>query len=506
VAFLLAIGAFLGGRWLLSGIALAVAGAFHVNYLVLGIGAFGFAQLLLGARGLVRRGALQLALPLGVLALNLPVLLDVASAPGAAESARIFMFIRAPHHYLPRGYLHELVPFVAWQVAGLALWPLAGLTEPARRTVRALWAALALPVLAATVINVVTFVPRISQLFPWRLAPYAVLLAQLVACTACVRWLRHPASGAPVRRPRAPLLRGIVAAAAVGVVIAYRVTHQGYRLGGNLVSTLALAGVLVVVVVAVVLAPRLPAVAVRWGLAAAVVVGMAAPVRSGWRSVYQTSTLVRGEGILREAGLYRWARTTPAGTRFLIPPNLGEFRLRTLRAVVVDWKSTPVRPDELIEWHRRIEAVAGRRVESLGDAVRGYAAMDPARLEGLERRYGADYVVLRTRDTAAVTRLVHRYPVALADSAYTVLELRATSSRERRGGAVPGPETFMEHAAARETRVDVTHVTLPCPLRAESFATFYGLRPDEIRPAAVRLPPGPADVQARALAALARFQ
>ncbi|HEU4630926.1 MAG TPA: DUF6798 domain-containing protein [Gemmatimonadaceae bacterium] len=475
-AFLVAIGAFLGGRWLASGAALAVAGAFHVNYLVLGIGVFGLAHLLLGARGLVPRLARQLAPPLLVLAAYLPVLLDVGTAADAAEGARIFMNVRAPHHYLPRRYLHELVPFLAWQAAALALWPYARLGARVSRALATLWAALALPVLAATLLNSVTFVTQVSQLFPWRMAPFAVLLAQMVACAACARLVLQPASGDARHRAGAGWLRGGAAVVAVGLVVVYRVAHVGERLGGRLVATLALAGVVAAVSVAVVAAPRLPAVVTRWGLVAAVLLGIAAPVRSGLRYVQQTSTLLHGDGILPEGGLYRWARSMPPATRFLVPPSLDEFRLRTLRPIVVDWKSTPVRPDELIEWHRRIEAVAGRPVRSLADAVRGYATLDSARLAALCERYRVDYAVLRRRDTAAVARLAGTFPVVYADRRFLVLDLR-----EGAGQGAPASAAVRGRPVVQASATGGSAVRAAGPKLSGSRRATSGLSPARAR-------------------------
>lgn len=450
IAFIVAVGGFLAGRWLLSGVALAVAGVFHINYLVLGIAVFALAHLLLGTRTLVKRCSLQLGAALIVLAANMPVLLDVASAPGAKEAAHIFMSIRSPHHYLPQRFFVQLVLFLAWQVAALALWRDADVVVATSHRLRALWAALAVPVVAATVINTVILIPQLSQLFVWRMAPFAVLLAQIVTCSACVQIILHPGrnTGEPRRMFGA---RRAIAVAAVGVVIAYRLTHHADGFGGIPIPSLALAGLFIACTGAVAAARWMPSILVRRCLAAAALVGLAAATRGRLRDAYQSSTVIRGEGVLPEAGLYRWARATRPTTLFLIPPDLGAFRLRTLRAVVVDWKSTPVRPDELIQWYKRIEAIAGRPVYSLRDATQGYAASNSARAMGLRRRYGIDYMVVRRRNAKAICRLAGRFPTVYADSTYLVLDLRAGIQSTLKPAAAGGPSAIAAPPIARSS-------------------------------------------------------
>ena len=63
------------------------------------------------------------------------------------------------------------------------------------------------------------------------------------------------------------------------------------------------------------------------------------------------------------------------------------------RAIVVDWKSTPMVPGELVEWHRRLSDVCGRRVESRRD-LRGYNELARSELDRLKTRYHLNYDVV----------------------------------------------------------------------------------------------------------------
>ena len=80
-----------------------------------------------------------------------------------------------------------------------------------------------------------------------------------------------------------------------------------------------------------------------------------------------------GQGEARE--LYAWAADTASDAVFVVPPELEEFRLRSARAVVADWKSTPILPEEVMEWYERMVAISGRPVSGVEDASDAYREM-----------------------------------------------------------------------------------------------------------------------------------
>ena len=99
---------------------------------------------------------------------------------------------------------------------------------------------------------------------------------------------------------------------------------------------------------------------------------------------------------LAEQEIYAWARTTPPSSQFLIPPGLSAFRLFGERAVVADRKGISLRPDDLLEWYRRMTEISG--ADHMGRKTlmeEGYGMMTADRLHAVSEKYGIDYVVAR---------------------------------------------------------------------------------------------------------------
>ena len=67
-------------------------------------------------------------------------------------------------------------------------------------------------------------------------------------------------------------------------------------------------------------------------------------------------------GVGRDEGeLYAWMRgSSPKDALFLTPPGVETMRFHGQRAIVVDWKSNPIVPEEVLEWHQRLKDVTGR--------------------------------------------------------------------------------------------------------------------------------------------------
>jgi asparagine N-glycosylation enzyme membrane subunit Stt3 len=90
-----------------------------------------------------------------------------------------------------------------------------------------------------------------------------------------------------------------------------------------------------------------------------------------------------------------WIRShTPAAACFLTPRSAQTFKWYAQRAEVVTWKDIPQKPDELVEWWRRMHDVnatgqpppARRFFSSLADE-------GAPRLRALGRQYGAQFVL-----------------------------------------------------------------------------------------------------------------
>ncbi len=446
VAFVGAMLSFVRGQWIAAGILVALAGLFHINFLVLGVLAFGLAYVLQPSgwrRDRLRRFAAEgamLLVPGGLLVLySLPVLLSAADAPGAERATFIFQQIRSPHHYDPQRFVAELVPFAGWVIAAAGALHLVVVPAAVRERLGATGAAFAFLVVSATVVNTVTFIPQVSQLFIWRLAPFTELFCQCVVSVAVVRLARGEArskeSAGPVRW----------AAAGVSILVVSGMVYLE-RHGSSVphLILLTLAACLSIIVIA----QRWPVpgrvALVRLGQQLAILIGVALAgatsiaVSTGLETSNLLSPAVDGD----ERGLFTWARTTRPDALFLTPPDLETFRLHAGRAIVVDWKSTPILAGELLEWYRRISLVSGRDVQSVNDAIGGYEQIDESRVERLRREFGFEYVVTR-REASADSSLA--LPVVFSDDRYVVyaasdsLTPPATAGPSPRGSAHASP-------------------------------------------------------------------
>lgn len=388
-AFLL----FLRERWLLSGVALALGGFWHANFLVLGIPLFGLAHLLLGPRRLVPRGAAQLLPSIAMLLPQLPALLAAGGAEGAAQAREIMQVFRSPSHYLPMTYLWGFLPWAFWHLPGLfAAFALR--RNRAGRLAGALLASCFVAVASATLLTTVVYLPQVSQVFVWRIAPFGILLAQIIL----LAWVASPPlRGVPFEQPlKAALLAGCAGFGALLLLkeeYVWSATALIFALAGvGLLLHRQLLSRQLAHPQASQQSRRPQVVLAAFGLLA-----MAAAAHQGienFRHVWRTSTLMPPWQASEQKALYDWVSTTPKDALFLTPPEMATFRILALRSIVVDWKSTPMLPGELIDWYRRIEAVSGVAApETRQQVVAGYRAMTTERLASLHREFGFDYAV-----------------------------------------------------------------------------------------------------------------
>lgn len=455
LGWLAGMAAFVARRWFLSGLCFGLGGLFHANYLVLGFPVLGLAHLLIedprDLRGLARRLALQLGPSVLALLVLSPLIFGAASHPDAARAREIFQTIRSPHHYLPSGYRGRFLGLAGWQLLGLgAAWPLlSGRKGPGPR-LGALLVGLGVLVWSGTFLTTWVFLPSVSQLFPWRAAPYSDLVAQvalvggllgLIIDPARLRahsrltpllvlgglvlvCLDRPASDQPwLGRLLLLLLTTGLLTAGVGLAVATlaRATARGRRhlepasFGGPWPP-----------VPGGPLRPWAPHTLVAPLLLTALALGLWTSATSGQRDparIERASSLIRGFDA-REENLYAWIREhTDRDSRFLQPPLMERFRITARRAIVVDWKSPPILPGELLEWYERLGTVAGRPgFQTAREVATGYDAMDSARLRALRARYAIDYAVVRK----GRERVLKDWPVAYANPGFAVLDLRGS--------------------------------------------------------------------------------
>lgn len=424
VALLASVPFFARGRWLESGAFVALSGLFHANYLILLIMAYGVAHLLLGKGGLFGRLALQFALPLLVLLLLSPIILGTAGAAHGAEARTIYFTVRAPHHFVPGNAERDFIPFAAWQMvaAGASLHLLQ--KDGNARRVGAMLAGLILIIWTGLVLSTLVHVGPATQLFTWRLAPHADLLLQALACVGLVEMFTAPS--APQRRSVAAF--GLLSAGVCFLAMYYgdrNATAVPFLMLG-LVGAAFLAKALSVTTGTLAPVPWQISLRRAWargGPPVALAASFACVVPIGINQmdlIRQRSSLLNGMNK-DEAELYAWMRSsTPKEARFLTPPDVEKMRYHSQRSIVVDWKSNPLIPGELLEWYKRMEDVTGRKGFGGMRDLDGYNSMDRARLDLLRARYGLDFVVVRRNREATLGAL----PVAHRNNAFVVLDLR----------------------------------------------------------------------------------
>jgi hypothetical protein len=397
VAWLASILLFLRGRIQPSGVFLALGGLFHANFLILGIGMFSLAHLSLGRNALLRRLAGQLIPSLLILSFDLPLILALSTGEGSATARTIFQQIRAPHHYIPDTYLMDFWAWSGWMLAGLGA-TLSIDNRSVRLPTLAMLGSISASVIGATFLTTLVFVPTISQLYVWRLAPFGVILSQVAVASFAVRVTGGTLSLFD-RQHLVPL-----AVVALGGLFILRGYLHNYQILSSPIMTILGMSVLTVGL-AMLINYKPSAVGMSVSIFAVAAVGLLfSYLPSRVSAAYSRSTLLSPQALGEECKLYQWAQRSPISSNFLIPPELEEFRLFGARAIVVDFKSTPIKPSELIAWHKRVEEVAGRKVGNEADAVEGYRNQTLSQLSQTAHRFGANYIVIDRKHHIAEIR------------------------------------------------------------------------------------------------------
>jgi hypothetical protein len=321
-----------------------------------------------------------LAPQLVVLAVLAPDLLS--SARGTAPDLSLWILERfhAPGHSYARSVAHTLPILVRWVVLALLVAPLAE-SDGARRLVTWCWIAAAICVVAVPVL-MVPALAGLTRLYVWRLAPFAQLAAMIVIAIAVVATIEDP-----TRWRDQPVWRRIAAVAVGAYVIWASASYVGKD--GGWAPAVCAVGIGVAIVV-----PN----ASRWLPMLVALASLALVMHPRWNRISHPRIGVFSADF-ETTDLYEWARTTtPVDAVFLTPPSLSGFRLLARRAIVVDLKSPPLVPDELVEWYRRLCRVTGEPY--LHDAPQAdelWNAAPKAVLLARAKELGADYLVLDRR-------------------------------------------------------------------------------------------------------------
>lgn len=379
LGWLIAINAWVRDRLLIAGIALAIGGVFHLNYAVLGLGAFGLCELAAHRRFDLRRMARLLGPSLAVLVVFFPMIVASGETTHGKLAMDVLVQFEFPGHFKPSRLRLELFALVGWHVIAIALRPPDRPDAPSRLSVFAMVTTSA--VIVAVVLVQIGPLLSLTRLFAWRIAPFGILAAQIAMFVGIAAIARRER---PL--PRGWQLLGLVAGAAFIVYNAYTRPREPYP---EVITC-------VMVVASIVIAVRH-----AWVGAVACAVLFAFPL-------WLERTHVVAPAVFRTSAgeVTIWARTkSPRDAVFLIPPYYGDFRLLARRAVVVDDKSPPMYLDELVDWYQRLcGSVDATELDSLGDGWRRWNRLSSDRLTAIAARFHANYVVLdKAKNTSRLT-------------------------------------------------------------------------------------------------------
>ncbi|MCJ8274053.1 MAG: hypothetical protein MJK04_32220, partial [Psychrosphaera sp.] len=186
VFFMLSLVWFVKRQYFTSGVFLLVSGVFHTNFLLLGLATMGLAHLMLGKDDFFKRTAQNMVPACLYLLYLLPGLLSLSNSEFGEQSRYIYQHIRSPHHYIPMNYLGDFVKFFGISLLGLAFGLLHLTRGSLLKPLVLLFLSMLIIVTIATALTTIVFVPFVSQLFPWRLAPFCELLALVLMAVTVV--------------------------------------------------------------------------------------------------------------------------------------------------------------------------------------------------------------------------------------------------------------------------------------------------------------------------------
>jgi len=408
---------FLRGNYFFSGLAMAFSGFMHTNFLILGFVVFGIAHLFIGAEGFVKRMSAQFSLMLTVFVFQVPFLLGMISSEHGEQATYIFQFIRSPHHYVPDRFLFSFYKFFGWSILGVVGLMLLKVENDLKKKLIGIYSGLLIPVIIATALTTIVFIPVISKLFFWRMAPFGVNLAQTVFVVSL--------NSGFLCGNKCSNNKNIVAGflISLGVLLIYRWYYFYYGIvSQEFVFLTCIFMVLLAINFVKIsynyfkcqISPQIIQIFVAVLTLIILVVG----VNQG----FKRSTLFNGYPSAVDLELYKWINNTNVCSRFLVPPDLQDFRLRGERAIIVDWKSTPIDPDGLIEWYERIQDISGRNgIYTLEEANEGYSNLDRKNLKLLKDKYSISYAVFY----ADKNTLSYHLPIVFQNNKYVVIELES---------------------------------------------------------------------------------
>lgn len=376
---------FIEGKYGYSGAHLALAGLIHTNFTVLSFPFFFLPHILLRGNNPFRRIIKQLAFPAVALLIQLPGILYAMGMELPAEVKRqasdIFINIAVPLHYKPMIFLSDYKKlFLAVLAALPALVTYRQSPCLDRQRVVALFTTFFMIIGIATLLTTVVFIPWVSRLFFFRMAPFLFMISVILFALD---------------------LTGQVTTGKKQIIsYAFAFLYLLYSLRTEMIFekvTLIVASGLLLFLSGCTLikTQNMEKYSVRGKQ-----IFVALVLLAGCNHFISTMSpgrfnLVSGRDR-SVSEFYQWVKTTPPESMFMVPPGMNEFRLFGERAVVADWKAIPLRPNEIQQWYERMNDLAGgTNPRSAKEAEEGYRSLEGRQLEEVIAKYNVDFIVRR---------------------------------------------------------------------------------------------------------------
>ena len=349
---------------------------------------------------------------------EIPYLLELMMSDNGEKANYIFQQIRSPHHYvLGSDNLYMLYHFVGWLILGFIGLKLLDIKVNLRTRLLGIYSGLFIPILIAVFFTSVIFVPFISKIFFFRLAPFSTLLAQILFVGGIFSGTVFKAKNTIIQKLCLITL----------IFIGSFLILQWYILRYGLFSSYSLffTGIMLTLVIVSVENVKIKYIKnnfLNYLIGFLSIFLLIISLFFQFKHFSYVSFFYNNLPTIQERSLYNWVKNSDPTSKFLIPPGLGNFRLNAERAIIVDWKSTPYLPDELIEWYERIQDVSGEKnITSYLDVKKGYLNLDLQRLKFLKEKYSITHAVLLESQNS----IKHNLPVIFNNEKYHVIDLQS---------------------------------------------------------------------------------
>lgn len=403
---------FLGGylfffkrKYFVSSLFIGFGGLLHANFLLLSFPLFFIALLLIDKKFIWKNCISLFLVPSLCLIPLVPMILETASSPNAELGRKLFLEVLHPHHYVPVVFWKEFIVFFAWLVLSLTCgWNIFYKNNKYIEFKTIMYSSFIL-IAIATLLTTIVFIPTVSQLYVWRLAPFLIIQSQIIFCFS-IGYLMLTRQKNEMMKKTSLIISficmGILCLDQIKIESSsknitelfnsiFKFTHYEYYL-------IMLISFLFVVLLSIAYFKRnkllKPIISPKTLLSMSILIFLVSLINP-FIVFERRSNLPKGNRS-GQYNLYEWARNnTNKDSVFLIPLDLENFRLHAQRAVVVDWISTPIIADELLEWYQRIQDVSGlEEITNVQDANNNTMLLKDEYIYEIANKYSINYIVL----------------------------------------------------------------------------------------------------------------